>query len=153
MIFSVNEKKAIYVSRTDSDNPLSSYSNHSFELDASTWPSVEHYYQANKFSDDAIKASIKAAKTPEEARKIAKKNKRKIRSDWKRNKITFMTRAIYIKCCSHEAVRRSLLSTGSDDIIENSQYDYFWGCGRDLRGDNTYGKILMDVRRKIKDNA
>jgi len=146
-MFSVDDKKAVYVSRTDADNPLSSYSSHAFELDGDTWPSVEHYYQANKFEDESIKESIKTTSNAEEARKIAKK--RNIRSDWKKNKVTFMTRAVYIKCCTHEDVRRSLLSTGDDDIVENSQYDYFWGCGRDLRGDNVYGKILMDVRKKI----
>ncbi len=151
MIFSVNETKTIYVSRTNPENPLSTYSRHEFELDGSTWPSVEHYYQANKFEDETIRETIKTVSTPEEARKLAKKNKRKIRSDWKKNKITFMTRAVYIKCCSHEDVKRALLSTRTDDIIENSQYDYFWGCGRDLRGANAYGKILMDVRKKISE--
>ena len=149
MIFSVNETKTIYISRTNPENPLSTFSRHEFELDGSTWPSVEHYYQANKFEDEAIRETIKTADTPEEARKLAKKNKRKIRTNWKKNKITFMTRAVYIKCCHHEDVKRALLNTRTDDIIENSQYDYFWGCGRDLRGANAYGKILMDVRKKI----
>ncbi len=60
-----------------------------------------------------------------------------------------MTRGIYIKCRSHDDVARTLLGTGEKNIIENSQYDYYWGCGRDGRGENVYGKVLMDVRNKL----
>ena len=47
----------------------------------------------------------------------------------------------------------ALLATGDNPIVENDQYDYYWGCGRDRRGDNTYGKVLMDVREKLRQEA
>jgi ribA/ribD-fused uncharacterized protein len=61
-----------------------------------------------------------------------------------------MTRGIYIKCRTHQDIAQMLLETGNDEIMENSQYDYYWGCGRDLRGENAYGKILMDIRQKLR---
>ena len=29
-------------------------------------------------------------------------------------------------------------------------YDCYWGCGRDTRGLNTYGKVLMNVRARLR---
>lgn len=61
-----------------------------------------------------------------------------------------MTRAIYTKCKTHPAVAKCLLETGNKKLVENSAYDYFWGCGRDRRAENTYGKVMMNVREKLK---
>ena len=58
-----------------------------------------------------------------------------------------MTRAVYIRARSHPELAQELLNTGDQTLVENSQYDYFWGCGRDRRGNNTYGKVLMNVRQ------
>lgn len=151
LIFNNSQQKVVYVSRTDAENPLSAFSRHGFELDGAHWPSVEHYYQGMKFEDPDIRESIRNAGHPKDAQLIARKNKRKIRRDWKSIKQTMMTRAVYIKCRTHDEVRLALLATKELDIMENSQYDYYWGCGRDQRGENTYGKILMNVRNKLRE--
>jgi ribA/ribD-fused uncharacterized protein len=64
-----------------------------------------------------------------------------------------MTRAVYLKCRTHPEVAQQLLQTGQRRLVENSQYDYYWGCGRDGRGFNTFGEVLMDVRDKLRNNA
>ncbi len=61
-----------------------------------------------------------------------------------------MTRGTYIKCLTHPEVKEALLATGDKVIVENSLYDHFWGCGRDQRGHNYYGKMLMDVRKRLR---
>lgn len=150
MFFSSTPKKVVYVSRSDTTDPLASYSKHAFELDDAHWPSVEHYYQGMKFDDPALRKQIIAAAHPADAAALAKKNKRQIRADWKKVRATVMTRGIYIKCRSHEDAAKALLATGDTPIMENSQYDYYWGCGRDGKGHNTYGMILMEVRDKLR---
>jgi ribA/ribD-fused uncharacterized protein len=150
MFFTRQEKEKTLVSRTNSEDPLSSYSAHAFHLDELEWPSVEHYYQAMKFEAPDLVESIRQAKSPTEAASLAKKNKRHIRKEWKKRKQTVMTRAVYIKCRTHPEVSEALLKTGDTMIVENSQFDYYWGCGRDGRGDNVYGKVLMDVREKVR---
>jgi len=60
-----------------------------------------------------------------------------------------MTRAIYTQCQMYPEFSEALLATGDKKIVDVSQYDYFWGLGRDLRGENQYGKMLMAVREKI----
>jgi ribA/ribD-fused uncharacterized protein len=61
-----------------------------------------------------------------------------------------MTRAIYTKCKTYPEIAERLLETGDKKLVENSAYDYFWGCGRDRRTENTYGKVMMNVREKLR---
>jgi ribA/ribD-fused uncharacterized protein len=103
-----------------------------------------------KFEAGEIREAIRSADHPVKAQKLAAANKKRIRKDWQQVREVVMTRAIYIKCRTHETVAEALLATGDQTIIENSQYDYFWGCGRDGRGHNAYGKVLMAVRDKLR---
>lgn len=148
-LFTTHDEASLLVDRADPNNILGSYSKHGFLLDGHEWPSVEHYFQANKFQDETIRDKIRNAPHPAKARKLGRSRLRKIRSDWKRVKTTIMTRAVYTKCRTHPAVAEQLLKTGTIKIVENSQYDYFWGCGRDGRGENHYGVVLMNVREKL----
>lgn len=151
MIFNITPSNDVYVSRQDVNDPLSSYSKYGFYLDDAEWPSAEHYYQAMKFEDNAIREKIRQAQHPMDAVKIAKQYKRQIRKDWAKIRETVMTRGNYIKCRTHQEVASALLNTGDKKIVENSQFDYYWGCGRDGRGENAYGKILMDIRDKLSE--
>ena len=149
MIFNVTPRNDVYVSRQDVSNPLSSYSKFGFYLDDAEWPSAEHYYQAMKFEDATIREKIRQAPHPMESTKLAKQHKKHIRKDWDKIKTAVMTRGTYMKCRTHEEVASALLNTADKTIVENSQFDYYWGCGRDGRGKNMYGKILMDIRDKL----
>lgn len=150
MIFTPTPQDEIRITRTDAPDPLASYSRHGFDLDGDHWPSVEHYYQAMKFEDRSIREQIRDAAHPDAAQKLARKHRRRIRSDWKRVRETMMTRGVYIKCRTHTVVADALLATGDKKILESSQYDYYWGCGRDGRGENVYGQVLMNVRDKLR---
>ncbi len=132
-------------------SPLASYSRHGFELDGEFWPSVEHYYQAMKFEPGELRIAIRDADHPAKAAELAARNKKIVRKDWKKVKEIFMTRGIYIKCRSHPEAAKALLDTGDQKIVENSQFDYYWGCGRDGRGHNTFGTVLMAVRDKLRE--
>jgi len=149
MPFSQSQEQLILVSRVDAADPLAAYSRHGFVLEGAEWASVEHYYQAMKFTDPDLQEAVRAAPDPAAARRVAKKNRRKMRKDWNAIKRIVMTRGVYRKCVAHHEVATALLATGDRNIIETSQYDYYWGCGRDLRGGNAYGKVLMQVREKL----
>ncbi len=151
MLFNNTEQERFALSRIDPTNPLAAYSKHSFELDGEQWPSVEHYYQAMKFEEGEYRDSIRNATHPADAAKLGKSKKHGRRKDWDKVKVTYMTRATYIKCRTHPEVAAALLASGEKPIVETSQYDYFWGCGRDMRGNNAFGKMLMAVREKLRE--
>ncbi len=150
-IFEQSENSTIFLSRYDANELLSSYSNHGFELEEMYWPTLEHYYQAMKFAQPEYRQQIRICDTPALATKMGHARKPPRQPDWKKNRMLMMIRGFYIKCRAFEEVANRLLETGNDMLIENSMYDYFWGCGRDRLGHNTYGKVLMNVRNKLKE--
>jgi ribA/ribD-fused uncharacterized protein len=151
MFLDKNDAPLLTLTREDPSHPLASYSKHAFELDGFEWPSVEHYYQAMKFDDAAYREQIRLAAHPAEAAKLGKSKKFSRRKNWKKSSVTYMTRATYIKCRTHADVAKLLLDSDEQEIKNVSQYDYFWGSGRDMRGENTFGKMLMGVRKKLKE--
>lgn len=144
-----DDQQSLYFARSDINQLLGTFSAHAFMLEDKEWPTVEHYFQAMKFEAGNHQNKIILASSPKKARKLGRVRSEKIRNDWASTKTVFMTRAVYTKCKTHAEVAALLLSTGSNRLVENSQYDYFWGCGRDRRGTNSYGQVLMNVRDKL----
>lgn len=152
-LFPEADDDALYLSRSNPDEPLGCFSAHPFHLDDQDWPSVEHYFQATKFENLDYREKIRLAKSPVQARKLGGTWLRKTRANWKKIQITVMTRGLYTKCKTYPEVAQALLATQQLRLVENSNYDYYWGCGRDRRGDNHYGKALMNVRAKLRKEA
>jgi ribA/ribD-fused uncharacterized protein len=150
MFFGQKEKKLFTLTRTDPDNPLASYAQYPFELEGCEWPSVEHYYQAMKFGDAEYREQIRLAPSPKEAASLGKSKKHQKRKDWDNVKLIYMTRGTYIKCRTYPEVAKMLLDSGDTAIADVSQYDYFWGSGRDMRATNAFGQMLMDIREKLR---
>jgi ribA/ribD-fused uncharacterized protein len=151
VLFPDLDEDTIFVHRSDSAEILGCFSDHPFKLDGKEWPSVEHYFQANKFveSNPGYSEKIRQASGAKQARRLGTRRFKRIRSDWAKVKRVMMTRALYTKCKTYSNVAQALLETKDAKIMEGSQYDYYWGCGRDRRAENTYGKVLMDVRKKL----
>lgn len=146
-------EKALRFSRFDPEHLFSTVSPHSFVLEDKSWASVEHYYQAHKFSDAAYAEHICAAPTPREAYRLGNRWFKPKRRGWQKMRRVIMTRGLYCKCTQHREVQNALLDTGDRLLVETSLYDHFWGIGRDQRGVNMLGKILMDIRAKLRQSA
>ena len=48
-------------------------------------------------------------------------------------------------------LRRQLLETGDEELVEKAPRDYFWGCGASGSGKNMLGQILMEVRSELRE--
>lgn len=124
-----------------------------------TWPSVEHYYQAQKFvgvSDPVAKSCIeelKRARSPEEAARIGRRIQRQqpnlVRPDWESIKIDVMYNALKCKFTTYPYLNSLLLSTAGSVLVEGSPHDLFWGGGRDGEGLNYLGRLLMKLRSEL----
>jgi N-glycosidase YbiA len=132
---------------------LSNFSPHPIEIEAIIWPTVEHYYQAQKFvGTQFIKLGdrIREAATPDEAAAIGRNPLYTPSLDWHQRKPKVMCLAVHQKFITHLKLRELLLATGDQEIIEDSPRDYFWGCGADGTGLNHLGRILMEVRSALR---
>ena len=61
---------------------LSNFFVASMQLDGTTWPEVEHYFQAQKFADPDKQAEIREAPTPGVAKEIALGARRQDSRNW-----------------------------------------------------------------------
>ncbi len=139
-----------FYTKNDPFGDFSNFSKHGIEMDAIWWPTVEHYFQAQKFTDQDYKNRIQTAHTAKQAAELGRSRKAPIRSDWETVKDEIMYRAVLQKFKTHQALAALLLSTAQEHIVENAPGDYYWGCGKDGTGLNKLGKILMSVRKDIQ---
>ena len=128
---------------------FSNFSRYSISMNGKTWPTSEHYFQAQKFLDVAYREKIRKAKTPSIAAALGRARTQKLRPDWESVKVKIMRDAVTAKFTQHKDLQALLLSTGSAKIVEDAMDDDYWGSGQDGRGKNMLGKILMEVRETI----
>ncbi len=141
---------AIYFySKAETYFEFSNFSAHPFELDGLRWPTVEHYFQAQKFPGTPHAETIRQAPTPGQAKRLGRSREVVIRSDWEQTKEDVMRRALEQKFRSHPKLHRMLLDTGDEQLVENAARDYYWGCGRTGSGQNRLGELLMELRTKL----
>lgn len=150
-LFAEEDQNSIYFSMYDEDDDWSRNAPYSFELEGKQWPTLEHYFQAMRFSSETFQERIRETASAEQAIKLGKSWLKQKRADWQTVKTVVMTRGVYIRCRTYPALAERLLATDTHRLVENSQYDYFWGCGRDRRGKNQYGQVLMNVRAKLNE--
>jgi ribA/ribD-fused uncharacterized protein len=129
---------------------FSNFSAHGFESDGAWWPTAEHFYQAQKFVTTPYAELIRLAETPRRAADLGRAPFPPVRKDWERVKDDVMRRAVQAKFDAHADIREVLLSTGDQDIVENSPTDAYWGRDSTGTGRNMLGTILMEVRGRLR---
>jgi ribA/ribD-fused uncharacterized protein len=138
-----------FYGQTDPFSEFSNFAPYGFEMEGLWWPTVEHYFQAAKFSDDKYRDKIRRANRPKDAKSLGLTRLLPIRSDWDAVRVDVMTLAVRKKFQTHAKLAELLLSTGEEEIVENAPNDYFWGGGQDGSGLNHLGRILMRVRGEL----
>ena len=147
---------------------LSNYYEAPITIDGESWRSTEFYYQAQKSLDPDYRQAIRNAKNSDHAKGIGsdprrsrKSRKRSwfvgrieaFRSDWHEIKLNVMARAVQAKFSQHPQLQAMLLATFEAEIVEDSTHDPFWGMGRDGRGENWMGRLLMKLRQEMRDSS
>jgi N-glycosidase YbiA len=129
---------------------LANFSIHPIEMGGRRWPSVEHYFQAQKFAGTDLETQIRAAQSAADAKTLAKLWTEDKRTDWEAVRIEVMYAAVRAKFTQHLYLRDALLSTADALIVENAEDDDFWGRGTNGFGRNAMGQILMKLRSDLR---
>ncbi|MDB4766629.1 NADAR family protein [bacterium] len=132
---------------------LCNFSAHGFILNDRYWPTVEHYFQSQKFAGTEYEERIRVSRSPKEAKNLGQTRKLPLRTDWEEVKVEVMRWALLAKFTTHAELRDALLNTGNEELVENAPTDYFWGCGQLGGGQNMLGKLLMETRTALRDGV
>ncbi len=143
-------KEIRFFSRTEQYSEFSNFAAFPFEIDGQVWPTVEHYFQAQKFRDPEHVERIRQAGSPKQAKMLGRSRKFPIREDWDTFRDEVMLKAVRAKFTSHDDLRDLLVGTGKKQLIEASPFDSYWGSGRSGKGRNRLGEILMQVREELR---
>lgn len=138
-----------FYSVNDEYGELSNFALYPINLDGKLWPTTEHYFQAQKFTDTAYQEKIRKATSPMLAAALGRDRKQKIRKDWDTAKNNVMKKALLAKFTQHPLLRELLLSTENAKLVEHTENDNYWGNGGDGKGKNMLGQILMQVRKGL----
>jgi N-glycosidase YbiA len=135
---------------SDDYGNFSNFSPHPVRLKGKTWPTSEHYFQAQRFAGTPDEEEVRLAKSPMIAARMGRSRKRPLRNDWESVKDSIMHEAVLAKFTQHADLRETLLATGDSTIVERTGNDAYWGDGGDGSGKNRLGQILMRVREELR---
>jgi GTP cyclohydrolase II len=137
-----------------SDQPwgaLSNFSRHAVFVEGRVWPTVEHYYQAQKFAAPSERERIRCCATPMLAKSRANdRADAHARADWTTFRETAMLNGLRAKFQQHPDLRTKLLSSNERPIVERTANDTYWGDGGDGSGENRLGCLLVQVRTELR---
>lgn len=128
---------------------LSNFASPGVEQGGVYWPTVEHYFQDQKFAEPELRERVRQAVTPKEARALGRSRVFKLRLDSGAIREEVMLFGLRMKF-SIPSARELLLSTENRVLVESSLFDYFWAAGKDGSGQNRLGHLLMQVRSELR---
>lgn len=122
------------------------------EWEGKTYPSSEHLYQARKYegTDPEYMELIRGQGRAWDAAQWGRKGTN-LREDWEHVKVKVMLEVVRAKFDQNLDLAMELLATGDADLIEDRKADSFWGNGGDGSGHNWLGRILVRVRKELRD--
>ena len=114
------------------------------------YKSAEHAFQASKTTSLQWRDDIASMRTPGLAKRIGRQCP--IRRNWEVIRVKIMEEVVWCKFYQNGVLGKKLVDTYPVKLVEgNVWHDTFWGVDLETGvGENTLGKILMKVRRKLR---
>jgi len=138
-----------FYSVKDDYGEFSNFSPSPIHLKDRVWPTVEHYFQAQKFAGTEHEEQIRLTDSPMIAARMGRSRARPLRKDWERVKDDVMREALQAKFTQHSRLRSLLVSTGKRPLVEHTKNDRYWADGGDGKGRNRLGELLMELRAEL----
>lgn len=134
---------------------FSPYTAHAIEIDGLVYPTLEHAYQCQRYTDSKIIEEIRQAYSPLKAWEVSSKYKHlqipEFRGD--EYKLQMMKKLMRLKMNQHEEVRQALLNSVGLKIVKHivayPPGDGFWDDGEDGNGLNHTGRLWMEIREDL----
>ena len=128
---------------------LSNFAPDRFEFRGRTCPTAEHAYQAAKAAMPAGAGRVLACRSAAEARRTGRQIA--MRPDWNRVKVQTMREVIEARFAPGRPAAARLAATGDAELVHHAPWDGYWGTGRDGRGRNELGRMLMAQRSRLQE--
>ena len=151
-----------YDAHTDSENyRFSAFALFPMSIDGLEFGTVEHYIEHQKFlpTDPDFAERLRRARSPYECKKMTKDYERNVRGAdvgkgdpaWISggHQLSAMRKALFNKAMQWPEFLNDLIATGRAYILQDSPFDSFWGAGREGKGSNTMGKLLIELRAEL----
>ena len=148
-IIHVDDRQILFYDKFQPYYDFTNFAPYPIVVERVIYPTSEHYFQAQKLIGTQHFHQILTNPSPRYAFEYARQEHVKpwIRKDWQEIKNNVMYKALYHKFTQYSTLATMLLQTGDKELIEDSPYDSYWGCGRDKQGMNVLGKLLMKLRK------
>jgi len=150
----MNAETTINFYRTgDAYGEFSNFAALPIEVKGKRWPTVEHYFQAQKFAGTEYEEAIRQTKSPMIAARLGRSRSHPLRRDWETVKLNVMREALLAKFTQYPGLRELLLATKDKSMVEHTAKDKYWGDGGDGRGKNMLGILLMELRGQLQNET
>eukprot|EP01062_Namystynia_karyoxenos_P081112 TRINITY_DN8853_c0_g1_i1.p1 TRINITY_DN8853_c0_g1~~TRINITY_DN8853_c0_g1_i1.p1 ORF type:complete len:922 (+),score=315.71 TRINITY_DN8853_c0_g1_i1:115-2766(+) len=113
------------------------------------WPTIEHYFQAQKFAGTEHEEAVRLAETCDQCVKMGRERHRPLRKDWEEVKDFVMFQAQQAKYEQNPACARRLLSTGTRPLCFRMETDKYWGTWGG-EGLNMLGRVIARARMELR---
>ncbi|OLV19261.1 domain GTP cyclohydrolase II [Deinococcus marmoris] len=146
-------KQILFYSTDKPYGEFSNFSRHPIDIGGVTWPTSEHYFQAQKFAGTPFEEEVRAQPTPMLAAQMGRRRDLPFRADWDAVKDDIMRTALHAKFTQRPELRALLLGTGDAILVEHTRNDAYWADGGDGSGRNRLGELLMELRVALREDA
>lgn len=134
---------------------FSPYTAHAIEFSGVLYPTLEHAYQCQRYTDPKIIEEIRTAHSPVKAWEVSSKYKHLQIPEFKNEdyKLKVMKNLMRLKAEQHQEVRQALIESGDLEIVKlivtYPPGDGFWDDGEDGTGINHIGRLWMKIRSEL----
>ncbi len=155
------EAVVVYKTKEDFGGLSNMASGYPLQINGVRILTTEALYQACRFPYmPEVQREIIGQHSPMTAKMKSKPHRKDSRPDWDEVRYKVMRWCLRVKLAqNYEEFGRLLLATRDRPIVEQSRKDDYWGAkladeaGDTLIGQNVLGRLLMELREKLKDNA
>ena len=156
-----SEVVVVYKTKEDFGGLSNMASGYPLQINGVRILTTEALYQACRFPHmPEVQREIIGQHSPMTAKMKSKPHRKDSRSDWDEVRYKVMRWCLRVKLAQNYAeFGRLLLATRDRPIVEQSRKDDYWGAkladeaGDTLIGQNVLGRLLMELREKLKDDA